>query len=63
MDKETWQQEYVAHVDAFNEFRFECQNLENYEIIKSMLGGAVEYLYRIGNEKGYIPTKVGDSDD
>lgn len=55
MDKETWQQEYVAHVDAFNEFRFECQNLENYELIKTMLGGAVEYLYRKGKQEGFIP--------
>lgn len=62
MDKKTWQQEYVAHVEAFNEFRFKCMDLENYETIKSMLGSAVEYLYRLGNENGYIPQEV-DCDD
>jgi hypothetical protein len=62
MDKEEWQNEYIAHVDAFNEFRFKCQNMENYETIKSLLGSAVEYLYRSGNEKGYLPQGVEDND-
>lgn len=62
MDKDNWQQEYVEHVDAFNEFRFSCQNLENYELIKSLLGDVVEYLYKIGNKNGYIPKEVKEDD-
>lgn len=58
MDEETWRQEYVAHVDAFNEFRNGCKKLENYDLIKSLLGNVVEYLYNIGQKEGFIPEEV-----
>ena len=57
MDKNEWLKEYTGHVNAFNEFRDNCKNLENYDTIKSLLGGAVEYLYHLGEENGY--TKIG----
>jgi len=48
-----WSTEYNEHIDAFNEFRDNCKNLEHYDTIKSLLGSAVEYLYQLGEENGY----------
>ena len=54
MDKEEWFKEYQNHVDAFNEFRVKGKDFENYETIKSLLGDAAEYLYKLGDREGYF---------
>ena len=53
MTRESWLEEYQAHVNAFNEFRVKGKDFENYETIKSLLGGAAEYLYKLGGREGY----------
>ena len=48
--KSYWSSQYKSHVLALNEFREKGKHLDSYEVIESLLVGAVDYL----------ATKVGD---
>lgn len=60
MTRESWLEEYQAHVNAFNEFRVKGKDFENYETIKSLLGDAAEYLYKLGGREGYYGGGMDD---